>query len=169
MGIQKDLLFLVKVALEAIDMEYEGLRMCELGNQYMRFGRYKTAKQYFESLGVDHTSIDMNGRDGALKYDLSKPISDFEEYFDIVTNFGTSEHVENQERCFDNIDRMCRVGGAMIHAVPLKGAYKHHSKVHYTKGSLLKLAKEKNYKTVVRKTVKRSYNKALVCAVLVKQ
>jgi 2-polyprenyl-3-methyl-5-hydroxy-6-metoxy-1,4-benzoquinol methylase len=169
MGIQKDIMFLIKEALDAIEMDYDGLQMCELGNQLMRFGNIKTAKEYFESKGVVHTSIDLNGKDGAEVEDLSQPITKWDGFFDIVTNFGTSEHVENQEVCFNNIDRLCRTGGAMIHAIPLRGTYKNHSNIYYTKSSLLKLSIEKNYKTIIRKTVNRPYNKSLVCAVLVKQ
>ncbi len=170
MGIGKDVIGLIDTALEAIDVKFEGLKMCELGNQLMRFGKHKTAKQYFIARVVDHTSIDRNGKDGALIYDLSKPIIFKKAHiFDIVTNFGTSEHVENQEECFNNIDRLCRVGGAMVHAVPLKGYYKDHSPVHYTKDFFEKLAEEKNYRPIIIKTVKRRYNKALVCAVLVKR
>ncbi len=169
MGIQKDLTFLLKSALDAIEMDYRGLKMCELGNQLMRFGKHSTAKEYFKSRGVNHTSIDLNGKDGALKYDLSKPINEWENYFDIITNFGTVEHVSNQEACFDNIHNFCRVGGAMIHALPLKGYYKNHSDYHYVEDYYKKLAAKRNYRTTIIKIVKRRYNKALVCAVLVKQ
>ena len=59
MGIQKDNIDLVKVALEAIGKpSFAGIQMCELGNQRMRFGKYKTAKKYFLARGVLHTSID---------------------------------------------------------------------------------------------------------------
>src|SRR3989338_5277340 len=56
-----------------------GLKMCELGNQQIRksaarITKAKTGKEYFSSLGYDHTSIDRNGLDGALPLDLCEPI-----------------------------------------------------------------------------------------------
>src|SRR5207244_13656123 len=61
----------------------EGKRMLELGNQDILntfWGKTfapklseKQGKQYYSRRRVEHTSIDLNGRDGALKMDLSRP------------------------------------------------------------------------------------------------
>ena len=84
--------------------------MLELGNQRIRNNvqkEYKikeiTGKQYFESLGVIHYSIDKNGKDGAIPLNLSKPITDnfWLNKFDIGTNFGTLEHIKKE-----NLDNM---------------------------------------------------------------
>jgi len=97
--------------------------MLELGNQLMKDGvkkGYKTAKQYFKSKGYDHTSIDLNGKDDAIMYDLSKPVNMIDS-FGVVTNLGTSEHVSNQYNCFLNIHNFCKADGLMIHNCPCIG------------------------------------------------
>ena len=92
----------------------------------MAFNRIP-AKKYFTEIGVIHTSIDLNGNDGALKCDLgnlkqSEKFSDF----DIVTNFGTSEHVSRHYECFANIHNFCVAGGVFVHSVPATGYWKGH-------------------------------------------
>lgn len=109
----------------------DGLRMCELGNQRIKNSTqkylkdndvppFKTGKEYFSHIGFDHTSIDTNGKDGALPIDLATPMSDNNLIgcFDVITNSGTSEHVLNQYECFKNIHNLCKKDGLIIHIVP---------------------------------------------------
>lgn len=115
-------------------------RMIELGNQHFHTNDTQFAyvdgdyvvKHWAEKHGIEHVSIDLNGADGALQLDLSKPIEGIEPA-DIVTNFGTSEHIptNGQEQCFQNIFRLCKVGGIMLHALPPVGHWKSHSDVWY--------------------------------------
>ena len=127
--------------------ELNGLKMLELGNQLIwdeeGYEGFFVAKDYFQSLGVDHTSIDLNGKNGALNIDLNKPIKGLGE-FDVVTNLGTTEHVKNQKECFNNIHRLCRVGGIMIHLVPHVGST--HGDHQYTVEFFEALAEDRNYK-----------------------
>ena len=57
--------------------------------------------------------------------------------FNIVTNFGTSEHVKNQEQCFANIHNLCCAGGVMIHTVPMKNHWRGHGLYKYDISELL--------------------------------
>jgi len=108
--------------------DIRGKSMLELGDQVLRekikkITNFKTGKEYFTNNGVEHISIDLNGLHGSLKYDLSKPIinQNWINYFDIITNLGTSEHVEPQSSqyfCFQNIHNFLKVGGIVIHIVP---------------------------------------------------
>ena len=98
-----------------------GTRMLELGNKVTGHTSYKS---YFESIGIDHTSIDMNGLDGALKIDLCNAL-DFEP-FDMVTNFGTTEHVRCQEAVWRNIHNMIAVGGVLVSMTPMEGDWSWH-------------------------------------------
>ena len=122
--------------------------MCELGNQYILcVPNFKISKEYFESLGIIHTSVDINGRNGALKLNLNDCLTIGK--FDIVTNLGTSEHVENNDQCFNNIDNFCKPKGAMIHVLPSKGNFlKHGGFRRYTTDWFIKLAEEKKYEIV---------------------
>lgn len=78
--------------------------MLELGNkrQPKCSQPYKAA---FERMGIRHVSVDLNGQDGALKLDLRKPLNLGR--FDMVTNFGTSEHVSEQEPVWRNMIVAC--------------------------------------------------------------
>ena len=105
--------------------------MLELGNQTFQdkalissLNLPLTVKHYWESKGVKHTSIDLNGEDGTLPLDLSKPLPEkFYNAFDIVTNCGTSEHVENQFECWKNIHKCLKTKGFLLSAIPEKGRY----------------------------------------------
>ena len=57
------------------------------------------ARSILRNPGVQHTSFDLNAKHGALPVDLAQPIGDprWLGVFDIVTNSGTSEHVEPLE------------------------------------------------------------------------
>lgn len=91
--------------------------MCELGAKRNERGAYKP---FFESCGFRHVSIDLNGT-GDLQLNLTQPI-DVKAIggpFDVVTNYGTTEHVEEQEPCWRNVHALVKVGGYLISATPL--------------------------------------------------
>jgi len=95
--------------------------MIELGNKKNKNGIFK---KYFESIGIKHLSIDWNGKDGALKLDLNTRLWDVLFPADVVTNFGTSEHVEDQDSVFENIHHLSKKW--MVHAVPFEGNWEGH-------------------------------------------
>lgn len=107
--------------------------MLELGNQTIYFGlEYgKPAKPMFNLMGFQHTSVDMNGQDGALAIDLSK-INPCEigENYDVVTDFGTSEHVKNYYNCWCNKYAACKTGGLVVSENPKTGNWPGHG-LHY--------------------------------------
>ena len=89
-----------------------GESMLELGNKRNGDAIYK---QYFESLGYRHVSVDWNGLDGALDRDLRIPLWPELGQFDMLTNIGTSEHVgttlAEQGECWRNIHHLVKTGG----------------------------------------------------------
>ncbi len=120
-----------------------GSRMLELGNQRIReclLGYEVPAKQLFTALGVDHVSIDLNGLDGALPLDLGQPLPTDLGVFDIVTNFGCIEHVENQYQAWRNVHDACDVGRPMVHSLPQVGSWPKHGIAWYTMGMIRELA-----------------------------
>ena len=99
-----------------------GDSMLELGNKRKGNMIYK---HVFERAGFRHVSVDINGKDGALKVDLRKPLN--LGTFDMVTNFGTSEHVsensiEGQVVCWQNILEAMHVGSVLVSITPREGA-----------------------------------------------
>lgn len=81
-----------------------------------------SASILWEALGFcEYKCIDVDGAHDALNFDLNHIIFsqyDYTNTFDVVTNFGTSEHVFNQLTVFENIHNLCKVGGVMIHSLP---------------------------------------------------
>lgn len=123
-----------------------GLRMAELGNQSLRkdvLGVQVPAKKFFTAMGVAHTSIDINGKDGALAIDLRVPITrpDLVESFDVVTNFGTLEHVDRQYPAWLNTHRLAKTGGLFLHLLPFVGTWPGHCDIRYGDGFVPALAK----------------------------
>jgi hypothetical protein len=107
-------------ACEAVLFPYAHFEsMLELGNKVTNG---KAWKPYFESLSIRHVSVDLNGKNGALNMDLQKPLNLGE--FDIVTNFGTTEHVEDQEAVWRNIHEAC--GECFVSSTPVPGQWKDH-------------------------------------------
>jgi len=146
-GIEKSIVEYEKQVLYSLGLEYKGLKWCELGNQI----NYKNeiAKKVYLSLGVEHTSIDLNGKDGALPIDLDKPVpADLLDQFDVITNYGTIEHVNNQYQVFKNVHDVCKKNGLVIHVFPLKGHWPGHCRYYYSDLFINRLAGIANYKVV---------------------
>lgn len=100
--------------------------MLELGNKVTGAG--VVYKQVFEALGIRHVSVDWNGNDGAIKMDLRQPLNLGR--FDMVTNFGTSEHVDQQEPVWRNMVEA--TGKVLICSTPLPGDWTWHGKYYPT-------------------------------------
>lgn len=112
----------------------EGKVMIELGNQIMNLedNQGESAKDFFtRKYGIVHTSIDQNGKDGALAHDLSKPV-DIGFKADIVTDFGTSEHVTDLYQCLCNVFNFCKAEGNIIHKNPKTGNFPNHGFHYFT-------------------------------------
>ena len=103
-----------------------GTSMLELGNKRKGDIVYK---EFFQSIGYRHVSVDLNGMDGALRLDLSEPLD--LGTFDMVSNLGTSEHVSEsnyrgQVQCWRNILEAMHVGSVLINITPQPGTWRDH-------------------------------------------
>jgi len=119
MGITREAREFLLANMREAKIDLADCKMLEFGNQILRShdpSYPRSAKTYFSSLNVWHTSVDINGKDGALCIDLQNSLSLGE--FDVVTNFGTSEHILKQFPVFQNMHESCRVGGLITHVVP---------------------------------------------------
>lgn len=133
--------------------------MLELGDQLIDYNseiNMATGKQYYQSLGYRHVSVDLNGNNGAEVRDLTKPdqFKDFYNQFDIVTNSGTTEHVEPHQAQFDCwkiINDCLRPTGLILCFLPdvdeldQKGLWQGHCSFYYSKNFFDTLAKECGY------------------------
>ena len=97
--------------------------LIEFGNKKNRTGTYR---EFYRANGCTHyVSIDWNGRDGALALDCNEPL-DLPSQFDVVTNFGFSEHVSNQPAFWQNHHEVCTIGGIMCGVTPCPGYWPTH-------------------------------------------
>lgn len=135
-------------SLNIADLDFPGLRWCELGNQ--RIDR-KPAKDVYLARGVDaHIAIDLNGKDGAMPLNLDDPVPFmFRDQFDVVSNYGTSEHVNDQYHVFRNAHDMCKQGGILINIVPRDGHWPGHCRYFYTETFARSLAEACGYELLL--------------------
>ena len=166
MGLQPSYLDYIQECVNAALGDLGGERLLELGDQVIttEWIPEATGKEYYENRGVLHTSFDLNGNHGALRVNLSKPIRnpDWLGAFDIVTNAGTSEHIEpfkSQYRCFMNIHNCLRQGGIAVHLVPdiveleQRGHWKNHCNYYYSHEFFALLAELNGYALLSSKVI----------------
>ena len=98
-------------------------------NKKINTSEFLSAKDFYFSIGFNkYKSIDASGKYESLIFDLNQNLVDkykFKEKFDLVTNFGTSEHVFNQKSVFQNIHNLTKNNGYMIHILPFEGGINH--------------------------------------------
>lgn len=111
----------------------------ELGNKKTNNIPYAL---YYRSKGIEYTSIDLNGLDGAIPLDLSTSIQLPRR--DAVLNIGTSEHVFDQKSVFRNIHNLSN--SRMIHWVPIEAKHEAHGYWGYSIEFFKRLSKLNNYK-----------------------
>jgi hypothetical protein len=159
MGLRMFALRFIEDSFKLAEMEFKGTKMVELGDQVLqpdakKIYPHNTGKKYFTSLGVEHTSIDLDAGRGAIPLDLAQPIKNPKLLgaFDVLTNMGTSEHVWNQYECWKNIHNLLRVGGLMIHSIPTKSkawVSRNHCEFYFTESYFPALAKVFGYRLIL--------------------
>jgi hypothetical protein len=107
-----------------------------------------TPEVMYKSLGFTvYKCIDTDGRHNALMFDLNHDISreyQFLEQFDLVTNHGTTEHVFDQCRVFQNIHNLCAANGVIFHEVPFQ-RWLNHGLYNYQPTFFYDLASANHY------------------------
>lgn len=134
----------------------EGDSIMELGSQNL-YGKYKYgyyANEWYNDICIcpDYSCIDLNGENNAYPFDLSNKLS-ITRQFDIITDFGTSEHVgknglfnwDSIYNCWWNKHNFCKIGGFIISENPKTGNWPGHGFNYYTQEFYLSLALEIGY------------------------
>lgn len=122
----------------------EDKKLIELGIQESYFNSdFKYLRDKISNLFLEYISIDLHDINGVTKFDLS--LSDIDAFkCDIITNLGTSEHVEYEEgqyNCWYNIHNWLNEGGIMIHELPELGSWKSHCRYYVTEDFFKNLEK----------------------------
>jgi hypothetical protein len=105
------------------------------------------AREFWRWLGFDYAAVDIDGSPGSLPLDLNYddvPKNAVGKY-DLVTNFGTTEHVANQLNAFKVIHDLTALGGVMWHHLPAQGML-NHGLVNYNPKFFWMLARSNGYK-----------------------
>lgn len=104
----------------------KGFSVCELGDQYITHeAPHYLAKKFYQDLGCGrYLAIDANGR-GDLTHDLNLPLKKDLGLFDLVTDFGTGEHIFNQFQVWKTIHILTKVNGFIVFDRPAQGYQVH--------------------------------------------
>ncbi len=110
-----------------------------------------TMARLMKFCGVKYLAIDIFEAEDTLLFDLNTDAVPrrLQCKFDIVTNFGTSEHVLDQRRAFETVHDFTKPGGIIYHDVPM-GGYFYHGYFAYTPLFFNHLAAANNYEIIFR-------------------
>lgn len=111
-------------------------------------------RAWYERLGIKYDSIDLTGECGAIMIDLGKPQEVLPVPYDLVTDFGTSEHVsddgnsygtgkfswESIYNCWKAKFDLCKLDGWIISENPKTGNWPGHGFQYYTSDFYIGLA-----------------------------
>lgn len=100
----------------------KGFTVCELGDQYLtHVSPHELAEAWYKRLGCrKYVSIDGNGR-GTYTHDLNQKLPKPWKPFDLVTDFGTGEHIFDQAQVWRTIHALTKVGGHIAFDRPTSG------------------------------------------------
>lgn len=95
---------------------------------------------------VEYVAIDICRARYAELFDLNvhSLAPDFHNYFDMVLNFGTTEHIINQYNCFKVMHEACKPGGYIHAQIPASG-WVNHGYFNYDPLLFYDLATANNY------------------------
>jgi len=97
--------------------------------------------------GGSYHSIDLTDPRADFALDLNLSLPPNVGSYDVVTNFGTTEHVFNIGQAFANIHKLLKVGGVQLHAIPSYG-YIDHGFYNIHPCTYLDMAKANEYEIV---------------------
>lgn len=110
-----------------------------------------TPRDLYRALGLTrYIAIDLRGPDEALTNNLGFDLEaerGFNERFDLLTNFGTTQHAFDQMRCFENAHKATALGGLMLHILPSQG-YQNYAFFSYHPSFFLDLAAANDYEVL---------------------
>lgn len=142
-------------AIDYVNLPPTRMAVCDLGNQRAKcvhgelpgLRRLTSLTALWQWFGADAICIDRNGRDNALPLDLSEPVyRQLHGRFDLVTDFGTLEHVvADQQQAFRNVHELTKPGGVMVHCLPDPETKPRHGVWAYTVEWFQELAKRCRY------------------------
>lgn len=106
------------------------------------------AGDIYSAAGFDYTCIDMVDGNRTLSLDLNfATAGELKDSADLVTNFGTTEHLFNQANAFVFMHDILKAGGVFMHQVPSAG-YPDHCFFQYSPKFFLTLIEANGYELI---------------------
>src|SRR5579863_1213806 len=104
------------------------------------------ARKFWEWLGFRYAAIDIDGSPDSIPIDLNYDAvpNAARARYDLVTNFGTTEHVAYQLNAFKVIHDLTALNGVMIHNLPAQGNA-NHGLINYNVKFFWMLARSNSY------------------------
>jgi hypothetical protein len=107
---------------------------------------YNKVSDFYKQFGVElYDSIDLNSDHGSIIRDLNYE-HEWPNKYELVTNYGTSEHIFNQKSVFANMHEACAVNGVIIHCLPVN--YFDHGFYNYNPNLFFSIAKSNDYQVL---------------------
>jgi hypothetical protein len=104
-------------------------------------------REYYALFGPTiYSSADLDDDRADYRLDLNNPVADLP-LFDVVTDFGTAEHVYNIAQVFDTMHRLLVPGGLALHCVPAF-AFPNHGFYTPNPNLLIEFARANGYELV---------------------
>ncbi len=94
-----------------------------------------------------YTSLDLDDPIAVHRLDLNRPVPGLIGQFDVVTNFGTAEHVFNIGQVFATIHDLLRPGGVSLHVCPAF-AFVNHGFYNVNPNLYIEMARQNGYEVV---------------------
>jgi len=103
----------------------KGFSVCELGDQYLTYvAPHVLSEHWYKEFGCGHyVSVDGNGR-GTITADLNRPVLGLGQ-FDLVTDFGTGEHIFHQAQVWKTVHDLTKRNGYIAFDRPAQGYQEH--------------------------------------------
>ncbi len=105
------------------------------------------ARRMWLWLGLEYAAIDIDGTPDSIPLDLNfdgVPQAEMGKY-DVVTNYGTTEHVANQMNALKIVHDLAAPEGIMIHNLPCQGNF-NHGLLNYSPKFFWMLARSNEYR-----------------------
>jgi hypothetical protein len=108
------------------------------------------SRPFWTWLGLDYACIDIDGSPGSIPLDLNfdEVPAEARGKHQLVTNFGSTEHIANQANAFKVIHDLTAPGGVMLHNLPLQGHF-NHGFINYNPKFFWTLARDNGYRELL--------------------
>jgi hypothetical protein len=108
-----------------------------------------SSRAMWEHLNFHYSALDFDGHRDSIALDLNRDAvpRNLMGAFDLVVNYGTTEHVANQDNAFKVIHELAKPGGIMMHEVPGPGMMT-HGMFSYNLNFFWLLSRENEYEVI---------------------